>query len=183
LENIRAQLVELTVATLSNPKRSPENVVLVSREETLIADTLEKILSDAARSYRQGIVDLGDNSRLSLRGPACEFRECLREVIEHFAPDGDVMAEHGFRLERERKASTTKQKIRFIRRKRRQRSQLEIAEEAVDVIRLDDAAGALTRSIQNRASGAAHAQHERDEVRAIKRYVDAVLCDLLEIRG
>jgi hypothetical protein len=182
LESLRLQLVELTVATLSNPKRATGAVVFISKEEALIAVTLEKILPNAAKAYRQGITDLGDLARVSFRGPACEFRECLREVLDHQAPDAQVMAEPGFKLDSERTGPTTKQKIRFIRRKRRT-SQLDVTEDAVDLIRLDEAAGALTRSIQVRASGVAHAHHERDEVRQLKRYVDAVLCDLLEISG
>ena len=184
LETVREQLVELTVAMLSNPKRkSAAAVVLVSKEEALIAATLEKILPDAAKAYRQGITDLNDMSRVSFRGPACEFRECLREVLDHLAPDAQVMAEAGFKLEPERKSPTTKQKIRFIRRQRRRSSQLDATEDAVDIIRLDDAAGTLTRTVQSRASGAAHSHRERDEVRQIKRYADAILCDLLEIGG
>jgi hypothetical protein len=183
LEAIREQLVELTVATLSNPKRPSQNVVLINKEEARIVETLEQILPNAAKSYRQGITDIGDVGRISFRGAACEFRECLREVIDYFAPDGEVMAESGFKLEPERKTPTTKQKIRFIRRKRRRASQLEVTEEAVDVIRLDDAAGALARSVQSRAAATAHAHHERDEVRSVKRYADAILCDLLEIGG
>ena len=55
----------------------------------------------------------------TFRGTASELREALRETLDHLAPDEDVMKAPGFKLERDRKAPTQKQKVRFILRSRR----------------------------------------------------------------
>jgi hypothetical protein len=42
-------------------------------------------------------------------------------------------------------------------------------------------AGEIVRAVYNNASLAAHVQHTKAEVERIKRYVDTVLFDLLEV--
>src|SRR2546428_33158 len=81
-------------------RRSAAGVVVATPTERLIIDTLSRILPAAAASYEQCLVDLGGVPRRSYRGVAHELREALRETLDYFAPDGDVMAEAEFKLER-----------------------------------------------------------------------------------
>ena len=41
---------------------------------------------------------MGDQTRISYRGTAAELREVLRELLDHLAPDADVL-KSGIRLE------------------------------------------------------------------------------------
>ncbi|MDQ3777221.1 MAG: hypothetical protein M3461_24120 [Pseudomonadota bacterium] len=86
--------------------------------DRLVLDTLAELLPSAARSDEQAIADLQFKNRLSWRGPATDLRESLRETLDHLAPDADVVAEPGFKLEKHASAPTMKQKVRFILRKR-----------------------------------------------------------------
>jgi hypothetical protein len=65
--------------------------------DRLIADTLQSLVPSAALAYEQGMVDLSNARRLSWRGPATDFREALRETLDHLAPDGDVRAQTGYK--------------------------------------------------------------------------------------
>jgi hypothetical protein len=65
-----------------------------------ILQTLTNLVPSAALSYEQALLDLADPKRLSFRGPAHELRECLREVLDHLAPDAEVMKAPGFKLGR-----------------------------------------------------------------------------------
>ena len=96
------------------------------------------------------------------------------------APDQNVMAEQGFKLEQNATRPTTRQKVSFILRSRRRNGgQREATTKSLDLI--DEISGALARAVQNRASVATHVPQSAQEVRQIKRYVDVVLFDLLEI--
>ena len=46
---------------------------------------------------------------------------------------------------------------------------------------IDELSGEVMRAVYNRASLATHIQQSKSEVQKIKRYVDTVLFDLLEI--
>ena len=63
-------------------------------------------------------LDLRSPNRMSYRGPATDLRECLREVLDHLAPDDAVTSGSGFVLEKDRTSPTMKQKVRFILRSR-----------------------------------------------------------------
>jgi hypothetical protein len=93
----------------------------------------------------------------TFRGTASELREALRETLDHLAPDEDVMKAPGFKLERDRKAPTQKQKVRFILRSRRRKL---------------------------RPRFACHSRRTTEtEVRHLKMYVDSVLAELLQVHG
>jgi hypothetical protein len=79
----------LTVGAVTNQRESHEPEISV--EERLLLETLEQLVPSAAASYRQGLIDLKEGVRLSYRGTATEFREALRETLDHLAPDDDVM--------------------------------------------------------------------------------------------
>jgi hypothetical protein len=152
----------------------------LSVAEELIIQTLDNYVPSAAASYRQGILDLQAHGRLSYRGTASEFREALRETLDHLAPDKEVAKQPGFKLEGEQSRPTMKQKVRFILLSRdRNKTQRDTAEKSVDLI--ESLAGEVARAVYNRASLATHVETARKEVQQVKRYVDTVLFDLLEI--
>jgi hypothetical protein len=73
-----------------------------------------------------------------------------------------------------------KQKVRYILTSRdRNRTQMKSAEKMVGLI--EELSGEVMRAVYNRASLATHVHQSKTEVRQIKRYVDTVLFDLLEI--
>lgn len=152
----------------------------LSQAEDLIITTLESSVPSAASCYRQGILDLQSHGRLSYRGTASEFREALRETLDHLAPDAEVAKQPGFKLEDRQTKPTMKQKVRFILVTRdRNKTQRAAAEKSVDLI--ESLAGEVARAVYNRASLATHVETARKEVHQVKRYVDTVLFDLLEI--
>ena len=148
--------------------------------ELQLVSTLEALLPTAAASYRQGLLDLREKDRLSYRGTASEFRESLRETLDHLAPDAEIAKQQGFKYEDGQTRPTMKQKARFVLLSRgRSRTQTAVAEKAIGVV--EGLAGEVVRAAYDRASLATHLETTRAEVIRIKRYVDTVLFDLLEI--
>jgi Predicted pPIWI-associating nuclease len=182
LGGLAKELRELSVAILSRSAESTKEgalSILTPSEQQIIA-TLDALLPPAAASYRQGILDLRDADRLSYRGTASEFRETLRETLDHLAPDDEVTKQPGFQYEDGQKKPTMKQKVRYVLRSRgRSTSQRDVAERSIKGV--EDLAGEIARATYNRASVATHLETTRAEVIRIKRYVDTVLFDLLEI--
>lgn len=177
------ELKGLSVASLSRASersREGQGLTILTPAEQQIILTLEALLPTAAASYRQGIIDLREGDRLSYRGTASEFREALRETLDHLAPDADVTKQPGFNYEDGQKKPTMKQKVRFVMTSRgRSKTQREVTEKAIGVV--EDLAGEVVRATYERASLATHLETTRAEVLRIKRYVDTVLFDLLEI--
>jgi hypothetical protein len=179
---LRKQLAELNVAALSSivVHRADDAAALVTNEEKLLIATLERLVPSAAASYRQGLLDLRASDRLSYRGTAAEFREALREVLDHLAPDKDVASRPGFKLEPNQGKPTMKQKVKFILSSRGAgNTRRESTEKSAALI--EELSGEVTRAVYNRASLATHVQESKNEVSQIKRYVDTVLFDLLEV--
>ena len=157
----------------------PVSVVSSSENDQKILKTLSDFIPSAALSYQQAIVDMAEGSRLSFRGPAHELRESLREVLDHLAPSED-MEKGGVKIEKDQKKYTMKQKVRFIF-KARERSMIESAvpENAANTI--DELIASMTRSTYDRGSLSAHQERGKKACDQLKRYVDVVLHDLLEI--
>lgn len=159
---------------------STAGVAVVTPTERLIIQTLESLKPSAARSYQQALVDLSGPPRHSYRGVAHELREALRETLDHFAPDGDVMAEPGFQLEKGLTRPTQRQKALHVLRKRRlSRDARQVPELAVSAI--EELSASIARSTYTRGAMSAHGITRATEVRQMKMYVDAVLAELLEI--
>lgn len=183
LRELKKDLVELNVdylAHLSNKGLDGQTLSDLTPAEELIIRTLEDYVPSAAASYRQGLLDLQAGERLSYRGTASEFREALRETLDHLAPDNEVQQAPGFTPEPGQTKPTMKQKVRFILSSRdRKKTQQQAAEKSVELV--EELMGTLTRALYNRASLATHLESSRLEVQRIKRYVDTVFFDLLEI--
>jgi Predicted pPIWI-associating nuclease len=154
-------------------------VTQLSPTEKAITETLEKLVPTAASSYRQSCSDLRDLRRISFRGTAADLRECVREVLDHLAPDGDVSSAPSFTLEQGRTKPTMKQKARFILKSRKVPDAARQSPEGM-IDLLEDTAG-LPRTIYDHGSLATHVSQARQGVAQYKRYADAVLCELLEL--
>jgi hypothetical protein len=149
-------------------------------QETHIYETLHQMLPGAARSYHQALRDLSDPTRLSFRGTASELRETLREVVDHLAPDDEVRSSPGFRLEDVQKRPTMKQKVRFLLRARGQpESSRKVAEESTGAI--EEITVGASRSAYDRVSVSVHSITTKEEILTLKRYLEAVLSELLEV--
>ena len=152
----------------------------VSRVEQQIITTIEQLVPSASLSYQQAVRDLRDTKRLSYRGVAVEIREALREVLDHLAPDQDVARSSGFKLEKDVKKPTMKQKARFILKSRGLSSTaLSAPQDAVS--RVEDSAASLARSVYTRGSLSTHMATSREEVLQLKMYADSILAELLQV--
>jgi hypothetical protein len=172
----------LSEASVSLMKARGERRLLLSSVEGAILDTLARMLPPTAASYEQALRDLQFGERVSWRGPANEFREILREVIDQLAPDDLVMAAPGYQHEDGRSAPTQKQKVRFILKARRAGSAaVTVAENSLDAA--SEAVATLARSTYQRSNVSTHTSTAIPEIRNLKRYVDALLGELLEIRA
>lgn len=147
--------------------------------ERAIVDRLTAILPSAAIGYQQALRDLQSGDRLSWRGTAAELRESGRETLDHLAPDAEVMAAPGFKLEKDESRPTQKQKMRHIVRSRKVPEGAQKVPE--DLVNLIEVTASFARSTYSRGATATHAAPSRAEVRQLKRYVDTLLCELLEI--
>lgn len=181
LKSISQELNGVEVALVTIPstveRKDPRGL---DGKETRIANTLFSLVPSAGVSYEQACRDLRDTERLSFRGAAAELREALRESLDHLAPDKDVMAQNGFKLEKDQKTPTMKQKVRYILKSRgKSKTVSETPESAVQVV--EERVGALTRSVYTRSSLSTHVGTTKEEVQQIKAYVDVVLSELLEI--
>jgi len=180
---LRKGLSEFNISALSTPVVSSTQSLagtFPSREETLVLKTLESLVPSAAASYRQGLSDLVGPERLSYRGTAAEFRESLRETLDHFASDTVVQEQAWYKPEEGQKKPTMRQKVRYVLTSReRNKTQRDSAEKMLGLI--EELSGDVMRAVYNRASLATHIHQSKGEVQKIKRYVDTVLFDLLEI--
>jgi hypothetical protein len=148
--------------------------------EGSIVATLTELVPSAAFSYEQALRDLQDGKRVSYRGTALELREALREVLDRLAPDQEVQKSEGFRLDKGCTRPTMKQKAGFVLRSRDlPENAIRVPQEAAELI--EDVTASLARSTYVRGSVATHLASTRRDVQQLRRYVDAVLCELLEI--
>jgi hypothetical protein len=154
--------------------------LILSDVERAILATLTAMLPGTAASYEQALRDISQGGRVSWRGTATELRETLREVMDHLAPDNKVMTVAGFQLEPGLSKPSQKQKVRFILRARRSSSAaVTVAEASLGTV--DEAVANLARSTYQRGSASTHVGASGQEIKNVKRHVDALLAELLEI--
>jgi len=145
-----------------------------------ILESLADVCPASAASYQQALSDLSEHQRASWRGTATELRESLRELLDTLAPDAEVQAVQGFKLEPDAKRPTMKQKARFILRNRgRASGQLEVPETAIDGV--ENVIGGLVRSVYTRSAVSTHVVTNKDEVLRVLAWVRLVMCELLEL--
>lgn len=187
IEKVRQHLIniETTKERLASDILVDAKVQGISKNKEAIGnksiiETLKKIVPSAAISYQQAINDL-QNQRISYRGTVAELREVLREVLDYLAPDMEVISTPNFKLKEGIKQPTMKQKTRFILKNRKKSATaIAVPEQAVAII--DEGIVNLVRATYNRGSQLTHNHGEgKFEALQIKRYLDTVLCELLEI--
>jgi hypothetical protein len=162
--------------------RRSAGIVVATKTEKLIVETLSRIVSAAAVSYEQCLLDLGEVQRRSYRGVAHELREVLRETLSYLAPDADVMAEPGFKPEDRQTRPTQRQKALYVFRKRKL-SREEMSAPELTVSMVEELGASITRTAYARGAKDAHTVSSAPEVRQLKMYIDAVLGELLEIHA
>jgi hypothetical protein len=181
LTAVGKEITEFNILAISNPEQARETTPAFSRTESVLIETLRDLLPSAAQSYVQGVLDLSSSTRVSYRGAACEFREAFREVLDHLAPDDAVVASKGFSFQKDKTKPTMKQKVQFILKSRgMSQTQRQVAEKSVDL--LEALSGDIARAIYDRASLSTHIETTRKEVLQLKRYIDTMFFDLLEIK-
>lgn len=178
LKSAKKALIECEGATISQSSR--QQAGHRTQVDELIVATLDEICPSASFAYQQALVDLTQETRFSWRGPATDLREALRETLDVLAPDQDIEATPGFKLETDAKRPTMKQKVRYILKNRGVNSgAMTTPESAVQGI--EEVLGTLTRSVYTRSSVSTHTPTERQEVARVHAWVRLVLCELLEI--
>jgi len=176
IKELRPYLQEAMIDVM---KASGVRRLVLSDTERGILTTLERMLPPTSLSYEQVLYDLASGKRVSWRGTGSELREVLREVMDHLAPDAEVMAVPNFKLEPDLKRPTQRQKVRFILNARRRA--VGVAEAGLNTV--DEVIANLARSTYQRGSATTHASADATEVKRLKNYVDALLVELLEIRA
>jgi hypothetical protein len=177
VKEIRTYTLEATIALMKNVG---DGRLVLSQTEREILNTLAVMLPAAAGSYEQALRDIAQGARISWRGTGAELRECLREVIDHLAPDDKVMTTQGFKLEDNQNRPTQRQKVRYILKARRSPSAaVEVAEGSLGTV--DQAIATLARSTYTRGAVSTHVGGAITEIKKFKRYVDALLGELLEV--
>ncbi len=177
IKKVETTLKELAIKDVANTQ--PQ--LITQQNERILLATLESILPTAALSYRQAIIDLeGSIQKISYRGTASELREALRETLDHLAPDKDILNANWFKPEQGQSKPTMKQKVRYILKNRNINETKRLpTEKSIEMI--DELIGQVARAVYNRASLSTHVSTTRVEVIQIKRYVDIILYELLEI--
>jgi len=179
LNKTKTELIKLEqVALVGQPnKNNNDNIEDIDKR---IINTLNGFIPSSALSYKQAILDLQFDSRLSWRGPATDLRESLRECLDYLAPDKEVEEQPGFKLENDRSGPTMKQKVQYILKKRKlSDSQIKPAKSAISLI--DELFGGFVRLVYNRASVSTHSPTDKNEVKKIKEYVKLVFLEVLEL--
>jgi hypothetical protein len=96
------------------------------------------------------------------------------------APDEDVLGSENFKLESNQTKPIMRQKVQFVLRARgRSKTEIATPKDAADAV--DGLLGTVVRSVYNQGSLATHVTGSRSQVLRLKRSVDVILSDLLEL--
>jgi hypothetical protein len=173
---------EVELALLIPISVKSARIMIGGDKEQLIITTLQQLVPTAASSFEQGLRDLASGERASWRGTAVEFRESLREVLDHLAPDQDVIAQAGFTQEKGTNGPTMRQKTMFILKSRKARSaEAKACVDAVSVV--DELVGNFVRSVYTRSSVVTHGTAGKDEANRVREYVTLTLLEILSINN
>jgi len=115
-----------------------------------------------------------------MRGTAVELREALREVLDHLAPDSEVIGMVGFKFDADQAKPTMRQKARFILRSRGYPDAATKAPEDAAAV-VDELVAALVRSVYQSGAFTTHVASAQSRVKQLKMYVDTILAELLAV--
>jgi hypothetical protein len=146
-----------------------------------IVDALFKISDAMGNSYLQITADFQDESRLTWDGTAHAIRELLRKLLEHLAPNDQVLTQVWYKQETGTAGPTQKQRVRYILEQHKSDSKRKQVVANIDMI--DTMIGSLIRDVYGRASDAAHRSKDKTEAYRVLRYFDAFAHDLLNLRA
>jgi hypothetical protein len=176
------RLIPKVTSQIEIQSGGPQAPVSSTENDQKILATLLDLVPSAALSYEQALKDMGEAGRVSWRGAAHELREALREVLDRFASPED-MEKGNVKKEKNQRGDelyTMKQKVRFILKTReRNATESAVPENAVNMV--EEVIASMTRSTYDRGSLSAHQERGKKECQQLKRYVDVVLHELLEI--
>lgn len=144
-------------------------------------DALFKISDAMGNSYLQITADFQDESRLTWDGTAHAIRELLRKLLEHLAPNDQVLTQVWYKQETGTAGPTQKQRVRYILEQHKSDSKRKQVVANIDMI--DTMIGSLIRDVYGRASDAAHRSKDKTEAYRVLRYFDAFAHDLLNLRA
>ncbi len=154
----------------------------LSQIETDIYDALLEFVPAAACAYKQALLDVADENRLSYRGVAHELREAFRETLDQLAPDEAVQSQPNFKCQMDPNKPTMKQKVLYILNSRGlPQDALKAPEEAVQIV--EERVASLCRATYRRSSISAHVASERKEVLQVKHYVNTVFREILSLEA
>jgi hypothetical protein len=173
------QQIEVLKLAIAKLKSESERISLIEIE---IHNSILELVPSAACAYKQALLDLADENRLSYRGVALELREALKDTLDHLAPDKAVLSQANFKYEKNLKKPTMKQKVLYILKpKCMPRNAVKAPEKAVQLI--EDKVASLARTTYDRSSIAVHVASEREEVLHVKYYVNAIFCEILSLKA
>jgi len=171
-------LVPLSRAYWSQaPQRSPAGF----DEET--ARRLRRVDADLADGYRQAVLDIEDEDRLSYRGPAAELREMLTSVLHILAPNPEVQSTDWYREARRSGARTETtptraERTKFILRSRVKGTAITEAAESY-MSSVEERLANVINATYKRGSAATHGGAERGELVQLLPYINALMSELL----
>lgn len=165
------------ITSLSPNRKVNSKSERISEDDQVIERRLETVSETAALSWRQAVLDLADEKRISFRGPALEMREALREVLDALAPESEVQGAPGYKHEAGQSKPTQKQRVRYLL-KSRGAAGGSTAEDAI--LAFEESIAKLTRSVYQLSSKSTHVASQKEAVIQIRRYLSAVLHDILD---
>lgn len=156
-----------------------------TRQESSIVEKLKEINPFFADAYIQIILDIRDEKRISFRGVVHEIRELVRGLLNHFAPNEQVMGQVDFQFENRLDKPSMTQKMKYVLNARGlSGSQIDPAKKMTSYLEVQTGIlAAMPRSTYSAGSDTAHADSRdvRNEVLRLKRYLDTNICDILQI--
>jgi Predicted pPIWI-associating nuclease len=184
ISQLRPQIeVKVELAVSSRLARTGFFGGTLSPMEQAIIETLDGLVPTAGSSYRQALSDLRDYKRVSFRGTASELRECIREVLDHLAPDDQVSSAPTFKPEDNQTKPTMKQKARFILKARKVADGArQVPENVIGLVDQSvDNIASLPRALYTQGSFSTHISQTRAQVMQLKLYTDAILAEMLQL--
>lgn len=171
----------LEVAIVTQQQEDPLTSSTIGECDSDIIKTLKEMLPEAGAAYEQALLDLVNGTRISWIGTAADLREALRMLLDKLAPDEEVIAMSDYKIEPNAKGPTMKQKVRCILKARgKSGPDRKAAEESARLV--DECVGDIFRSTYTNASKFAHIGAAHEDVLKMKRYVSALLAELLLVK-
>jgi Predicted pPIWI-associating nuclease len=148
-----------------------------------IATRLRLLDDDLADGYKQAVLDIENEDRLSYRGPAAELREMLTSVLHTLAPNAEVQATDWYKEARRsgtrtEATPTRAERTKFILRSRAKGGAVTEAAESY-MTSVEERLANVINATYKRGSAATHGGTERGELVQLLPYINALMRELL----